>query len=214
MTPLPEEERRLLDWIGRATRELSHESRIRVEQEIRDHFESARDDELVSGNSEDVAYLLALNSLGDPEAANKAYRKVHLTQAEDEVLRSLKNSPTFGRGYTVFMFCLGLYCFAGGILEIFYTHNGAAILSGIVYILIALTPSIQRKRSLMWPNVYFGTLMICCVGILYLIDNLFFQISAMFLTVVFVERVWPKLKLRRELRRKLPVEKWPDGLFM
>jgi hypothetical protein len=112
------------------------------------------------------------------------------------------------------MFCLGLYCFAGGILEIFYTHNGAAILSGIVYILIALTPSIQRKRSLMWPNVYFGTLMICCVGILYLIDNLFFQISAMFLTVVFVERVWPKLKLRRELRRKLPVEKWPDGLFM
>ena len=214
MTPLPDEERRLLDWISRATRELSHESRVRVEQEIRDHFESALDDELASGNSEDVAYLFALNSLGDPEVANKAYRKVHLTQVEDEALRNMKNIHTFGRWYIVFVFCLGLYCLVGGILEIFHTHNGAAILSGIAHILIAFYPSIRRKRSLMWTRVYSGIFMICCVGIPYLMGNLLFQISAIFFTVVFVGRMWPQLKLQRQLRRKLPVDKWPDGLFM
>ncbi len=208
MTPLPEEERRLLDWIGRATRELSHESRVRVQQEIRDHYESARDNELASGTDPDVAGLFALNALGDPKAANRAYRKVHLTTADERELRELEDRRT--QAIFAVAFFLGLLlCLATGVRESFYDH-GQRNLLGIACLMIVFLPWIATKRSLIWSRFFLGALGILASPLFYFSDDPYLLV--VLCTVIFV-RSWPVIKRRRQLRRKLPIEKWPDGLF-
>lgn len=64
MTPLEQ-------WISGATRGLSAESAARVREEIQQHYDSACE----AGGD-------ALAALGDPRTANRAYRKVLLTEQE------------------------------------------------------------------------------------------------------------------------------------
>jgi hypothetical protein len=58
-------------WLSDATRGLSAESAVQVRAEIQEHYDSARE----AGDD-------AITALGDPRAANRAYRKVLLTQQE------------------------------------------------------------------------------------------------------------------------------------
>ncbi len=64
MTPLEK-------WLSDATRGLSAESAAQVRTEIQQHYDSASD----AGDD-------AIAALGDPRAANRAYRKVLLTEQE------------------------------------------------------------------------------------------------------------------------------------
>jgi len=64
MTPLEQ-------WLADATRGLSAESASRVREEIQQHYDSATE----AGGD-------AIAALGDPRAANRAYRKVLLTEQE------------------------------------------------------------------------------------------------------------------------------------
>ena len=210
MTPLPEEERQLLDWIGRATRELSRESRVRVEQEIRDHYESALDDELASGTDPDVAGLFALNALGDPKAANRAYRKVHLTEEDERELRDSKNRRKLEIFATAYFLFLGFASLAAGIQESLYEY-GPQDLAGILGLMLALQPWIVRKRSLMWSRMFYGVVGILCLPLIYFLDDLY---QPLVTGAVFFVALWPRTKRHWQLRRKLPIEKWPDGLFM
>ena len=61
-------------WLSDATRGLSAESAALVRAEIQQHYDSARE----AGS--DAADVIA--ALGDPRAANRAYRKVLLTERE------------------------------------------------------------------------------------------------------------------------------------
>ena len=71
MTPLEQ-------WLSDATRDLSAESAAQVRAEIQEHYESACE----AGQD-------ALAELGDPRAANRAYRKVLLTKREAWMARDL-----------------------------------------------------------------------------------------------------------------------------
>jgi hypothetical protein len=64
----------LEQWLSDATRGLSAESAARVRAEIQQHYDSARE---AGGDADDV-----MRALGDPRAANRAYRKVLLTEQE------------------------------------------------------------------------------------------------------------------------------------
>ena len=65
----------LLDqWLSEATKGLSAESTARVREEIQQHYDSARE---AGGDADDV-----MRALGDPGTANRAYRKVLLTERE------------------------------------------------------------------------------------------------------------------------------------
>ena len=74
-------------WLSRATCKLSVDSAAQVRSEIREHYESARDESLAAGAASHEADRMALASLGDPRIAGRHYRKVLLTKAEDRLLR-------------------------------------------------------------------------------------------------------------------------------
>jgi len=61
-------------WLSDATRGLSEESAAQVRAEIQQHYDSARE---AGGDAADV-----IRALGDPRTANRAYRKVLLTERE------------------------------------------------------------------------------------------------------------------------------------
>jgi hypothetical protein len=67
MTPLEQ-------WLSDATRGLSAESAARVREEIQQHHDSSRE---AGGDDADV-----LRALGNPRSANRAYRRVLLTEQE------------------------------------------------------------------------------------------------------------------------------------
>jgi len=62
-------------WLSDATRGLSAESAARVREEIQEHYDSARE---AGGDSG----INAIEALGNPRTANRAYRKVLLTEQE------------------------------------------------------------------------------------------------------------------------------------
>jgi hypothetical protein len=62
-------------WLSDATRGLSAESAARVREEIQQHYDSARE---AGGDSG----INAIEALGNPRTANRAYRKVLLTEQE------------------------------------------------------------------------------------------------------------------------------------
>ena len=74
----------LEQWLSAATRGLSPESSARVRAEIQQHYDSARE-----AGDDPIA------ALGDPKAANRAYRKVLLTKWEATMAPSITRSKRF-----------------------------------------------------------------------------------------------------------------------
>jgi hypothetical protein len=74
-------------WLKQATRHLSKASGARVQSEIREHYESAREEAMSGEATATEADRLAMVSLGDAKSANRQYRKVLLTSAEARMLR-------------------------------------------------------------------------------------------------------------------------------
>jgi hypothetical protein len=68
----------LEQWIQQATRALADEPAARIRAEVTEHYQSAR---------EDVAAEPPIASLGDPDVANRQYKRVHLTRGEAKLLR-------------------------------------------------------------------------------------------------------------------------------
>ena len=83
-------------WLSDATRGLSAESAARVREEIQQHYDLAHEDSAreAGGDAADV-----IRALGDPRAANRAYRKVLLTEQEAMMAPVLtqRKQPNFQR---------------------------------------------------------------------------------------------------------------------
>jgi len=77
----------LEQWLSDATKGLSAESAARVREEIQQHYDSACE---AGGDAADV-----IRALGDPRTANRAYRKVLLTQREALMAPSLTKPNRF-----------------------------------------------------------------------------------------------------------------------
>ena len=60
-------------WLEQATRRLSKGSAAQVRTEIQEHYQSAREDAISGGASQDEANRMALIALGDAKTANKQY---------------------------------------------------------------------------------------------------------------------------------------------
>src|SRR5664279_2684487 len=74
-------------WLGQATRHLSRDAAAQVRNEIREHYDAARENATEHGAGSEEAERLALVALGDAKAANRQYRKVMLTSSEARLLR-------------------------------------------------------------------------------------------------------------------------------
>lgn len=84
--PLRPEDGYLSPWLSIATRGLSDESTARVREEITAHFLDAVDGGRRAGLSEDAAGKWAIESLGDPTTARRAFRRTYLSKRQQAVL--------------------------------------------------------------------------------------------------------------------------------
>jgi hypothetical protein len=83
----------LFAWLQVATKGLSDESRARIRQEITDHFHEAVDEGVRAGLTEDAAAEQAVEGLGSPQAARRAFRRTYLTHWQANLVRSFTAVP-------------------------------------------------------------------------------------------------------------------------
>ena len=205
----------LENWLSRATRHLSSGSAAQVRSEIREHYESAREEALGSGAVPDEAARTALASLGDARAAGRQYRKVLLTKAEDRLLRettwearaicshlrwlfpipaaALCASIWFfiaGQTYIALMLALGAagigFLFARPLLPI-NTPARARVFRGVRWAWLAAVVLLAA-----WPDLLKQSWMLVAVG----------------WPIVWVE--WTLFSVRR----KLAIADWPRPLYL
>jgi hypothetical protein len=205
------------EWLDVATNKLSTESKYRVRKEIQEHFVLAKEEAVAKGAHPDEAGRTALESLGDARAANRAYRKVLLTKADERLLRNLKSK-------SLRMICVAAGCLVIAPVWIFAVvlpaesresphENGFNLLIAFVYLALGLRPWITSKRNQTYSKIFFGFWVVCGAGSLFLLGIPQFQYGQSILLVVVVMSCWLMIRPRQQLRRKLPIDKWPDGLF-
>lgn len=78
-------------WIQSATRGLCTPAAERIGDEIRDYYQSAMDDALARGVTDEEAHTQAMMLLGSPRRARSRFRREHLTCFEARAL-----APLFG----------------------------------------------------------------------------------------------------------------------
>ena len=81
----------LENWLEVATRKLCKEAKDRVSAEIIDHYKSAYETALVEFDGDREAHRYAMNSLGDPEKANKQLKKTNITQHQEKLINALEH---------------------------------------------------------------------------------------------------------------------------
>src|SRR4051812_22444050 len=71
------------EWLDIATEGLASSARHRIASEIKGHYDEALQIHLANGQTPLGATLLAMEDLGDPQAAAKIYHRTYLTKKED-----------------------------------------------------------------------------------------------------------------------------------
>jgi hypothetical protein len=206
-------------WLKQATRHLSRDSAAQVRTEIQEHYESAREAAMSGGSTADEASRLAVTALGNAKAANRQYRSVLLTSAEDRVLRDadwearavcsrpwlkwlLLATPVVAVFAAAGLFLAGAIAVAqvllvGGI--------GMGLLFAAPFLLPIYTPSRGRVfRVMKW---------VVLIGIL----GFAFWPDALKWSWLLISCLWLVARIewtRVSIRRKLPVAEWPKQLYL
>ena len=126
---------------------LTAESRDRIEHEIRAHFESARESKSATEADTEVAGLSALESLGDPAVANKAYRKVHLTEPEAKLLDVMRRKRPTSVWSDLYNLAFGTAMIISGLRGFFEDFDTISIWLGTGFITFSFVPRLLPKRS-------------------------------------------------------------------
>lgn len=86
----------LLEWLQRATEGLSDDARTRIREEITDHFHQALDAGRAAGLNNAAAARNAVEQLGCPEAAYRAFRRTYLSRWQGYLFhRFIEPPPRF-----------------------------------------------------------------------------------------------------------------------
>lgn len=147
----------LSEWLEIATRKLTEASKERIWAEIEAHYTQAVDAHREGGLSELDARKAALIQLGDARAAAKRFRKRHLTEREEKMLKAANKA---GRSiwnllvyYGVFLAFTNVY-----ILErILIRFNNPWPYIGFQFVLFIFIPTtgfVVARRSGTRPSRY------------------------------------------------------------
>jgi hypothetical protein len=199
----------LEDWLDQATKGLSSNSREQVWTEIRAHYESACEEALAAGASEEQSDRAAVVSLGDAAAANRAYRKVLLTSADARLLR--ESSCALLSGARRWLWLLPTLILIAGI-RFFATGD-----SYFGWTLVTGATGMALLLSAFWLPVY--TLQ---RGRFFRTFRLLWVAAILALTMknswlMLITTAWPLMWVECRLfllRRKLPVAQWPKQLYL
>ena len=84
-------------WIGAATKDLSSEATARIRSEIEAHYADAVESYIAAGKTGSDAHAAAMADLGGVEAANAAYKRIHLSTKEAALVAGLTRPMPWGR---------------------------------------------------------------------------------------------------------------------
>jgi hypothetical protein len=200
-------------WLKQATRRLSQESAAQVRKEIQEHYDSALEAAVTAGQNADLAEASALQALGNPQVANREYRKVLITASEARMLReSSWEAKAFCSRQWLRWLLLGLPAAALLASAEFFLKGSTDIardlLAGAVAIslmfaapfLPVYTPARGRWfRTMKW--------IIMTVALVFTIQWGWLLFSCLW-PIAWIE--WK----RSTIRRKLPVSQWPKELYL
>lgn len=203
-------------WLERATRCLSQESRAIASREILEHLEEARNVALASGSVLTAAE--ALKAIGDPREANRLYRRTLLTSREARLLhqgnwearaicsnsmlkRLLVLVPATALLAAVAMYLRGERATA----EMLAVGSGtmAVVLLG-PFLPIYTNPRAQIYRVVKW-TAFLGLYVLLAVQFGWRQSWIFYC------------AIWPAVWIewtRAAIRRKLPTAQWPKQLYL
>jgi hypothetical protein len=206
------------DWLKEATRKLARESAATVRREITEHYESAREAAMATGNSAEEADRNAVNSLGDPKTANCLYREVLLTSAEAGLLRQgkMEARAVCSRPWLKW----SLVAVPVALVEassVCYFHGKAGLARDLLLAGICMSPLFAalllpiytpaRSRIYRYAKWF---VMIAAVVLLSGPEAL--KWSWLLLSCLW-PMAWTEWR-RASLRRKLPVSAWPRHLYL
>ncbi len=92
--------RYLFAWLKVATKGLSDESRARIREEITDHFHDAIVEGLRANLTEDAAAEQAIEGLGNPKAARRAFHRTYLTRWQANIVGGFTGTQKPGTSST------------------------------------------------------------------------------------------------------------------
>jgi hypothetical protein len=81
----------IAEWFNTATKGLCADARVRIRREIRSHYADAVENHLDEGLSEKEAGQRALEALGNPKKARRAFMRTYLTKAEARLVDRPRN---------------------------------------------------------------------------------------------------------------------------
>lgn len=196
-------------WLERATKGLSSDSGRQVWTEIRAHYESACQEALAAGASEEESDRAAVVSLGDPAAANRGYRKVLLTSAEARLLR--ETSCAFWSGSRRWLWLLPVLIVLAGIrfFAMGDAYSGWTLLAGASGIALLMSAFWLPVFTVARGRVFRAVRWLWLAAIL----ALTMRGSWLMLLTCAWPLVWAEWRLFA-VRRKLPVSQWPKQLYL
>jgi hypothetical protein len=200
-------------WLQRATCRLSAEACEQVRREIQDHFDSSREEALAAGAAPEAADRAAVKSLGDPRAANHAYRKVMLTRAEAALLReSAWEARAVCRHRSLIAIPLAILV-AGALLllkgddylglALIVGGAGMCLLFGAPMLSIDTPARARIFRGIRWAW-YVTVFVVACWPTMLR--------QTWFIVAVAWPIVWIEMTMG-SIRRKLPAREWPRQLY-
>lgn len=217
---MPKKIESINDWITVAARGLAKDAWVRVREETYAHYESAREESLRQGASEEHANAAALASLGNARAASRQYKKIHLTEWETNLMKQDEcATQALGRRPYLLVVPLALMCAA---VAGFTINPGPATLlllvgaAGLCFVFgVPYLVSINTKlRGLIYRTIRL-TWLVAFIWFAYGIDGrneswaLFFSMGVPVLWIL----AWLESS-RASARRKLPIAEWPRSLYL
>ncbi len=203
-------------WLNEAARGLSKDSAAQVRNEIREHYESAREAAITNGATPEEADRFAYRALGDAEDANAQYRNVLLTSGEARVLGEGNwEACVCSRPWIRWLLAAIPLAAVLAAVALFFTRSvdAARVLAiggtgmGLVFA-APLLPIYTRSRSRIFRPVKWILLIATLV--------LAFGPNALQWSWLLASCLWPLMWIewtRMSIRRKLPVAKWPKQLY-
>ncbi len=208
------------DWIGVAACGLEKDAWVRVREESYAHYESAREESLRQGASEEHANSAALASLGNARAANKQYKTIHLTEWENKLMRQ-DECATMALGKRPYFLIVPLALLCGAVaafainpgpltLLLLVGAAGLCFVFGVPFLIPINTP----LRGIIYRTIRV-TWLVAIIWFAYGIDGrreswaMFFSMGVPVLWVI----AWLEWS-RASARRKLPRAEWPRSLYL
>jgi hypothetical protein len=209
----------LEEWMVIATKGLTDSSRDRVKVEIEAHFTEAYEEVIGQGLNSQEAEIVALQTLGDPKKSNRALKKELLTLTDENYLRKMRHfsSRRLCLELAILTITMGLYHMAQfesirewyddvSVIKVFY----------FLFCLLFICRLIERPSAVtVW--VYRVVTIMLTSFLLYLFAPILLPRNDGFVFIIILAVAvllsFNGLLRNRAIRRKLPKDDWPNGLY-